>query len=48
MDEEHLDKKAVDSARIKVYYFLAPKKPTLTIDYSIDPATRSRTFTYVK
>ena len=48
MDEEHLDKKAVDSARIKVYWFLNPKKPTLMIDYSIDPATRTRTFTYVK
>jgi hypothetical protein len=48
MDEEHLDKKAVDSARISVYYYLAPRKPTLTIDYSIDPTTRSRTFNIVK
>jgi hypothetical protein len=48
MDEEHRDKKAVESVRLKVNYFLAPKKPTLTIDYSIDPATRTRTFAHVK
>jgi hypothetical protein len=48
MDEEHRDKKAVDNVRIKIYYFLTRNKPTLTVDYGIDPATRSRTMSIVK
>jgi hypothetical protein len=48
MDEEHRDKKAIENVRIKVYHFLARNKPTLTFDYVIDPATRSRTISIVK
>jgi hypothetical protein len=48
MDEDARDKKVVETVRIQVYYFLAPSKPRLTIDYTIDPATRSRTFTIVR
>jgi hypothetical protein len=48
MDEEHRDKKAVDSARIRIYHFLTRNKPTLTVDYAIDPATRSRKMSIVK